>query len=281
MKGRIVSNRIIPYGLLASLAVIAGANAAELRADQKAAIEKLMTTVDPAMREMVRPQIEQSILYLTPEQVAMVVDGAMGNSSSSDAQQAPAKEAPKREATAEDLAYNRAQYEPALRKHWQAKKSFDDFVDAELATKCPNRDKYAVYREAERYELMELSPDWQRAPTSADAEVQVIGSTYAPQDGRYQFDFSKVRMTFNKAVVANAISKACAAWTKEAAAFKEKASALMNSGQSQAAHNLEGTASSRVNAIVATLKTVLDAEGPAGNFNMAMMDALQNPKPVK
>jgi hypothetical protein len=277
-----VSNRIVPCLLLASLALTQFAYAGELRPDQKAAVEKILATVDPSMREMVRPQIEQSIAYMNPQQVAMFVDGAAKQAASNNAaKQAPVKETPKREATPEDLAYNRAQYEPAMLKHWQAKKSFDDFVDAELKAKCPNRDKYAVYREAERYELMELNPDWQRASWNADAEAQVIGSTYAPKDGRYKFDFSKVRMSFNKDTVSSAIAKACADWTKEAAAFKEKASALMNSGQSDAAHRFEGTASAKVGAIENALKAVLDAEGPAGNLNSAMMDALQNPQPVK
>jgi hypothetical protein len=282
MRKSIVSHRIAPYVFLASLAFAPLTYAAdELRADQKAAIEKVLATVDPSMREMIRPQIEQSIVYLTPQQVAMFVSSATGEgASSSTPEQAPAQEAPKGQATPEDLAYNSAQYEPAIRKHWHGRKSFDDFVEAELKAKCPSRGKYAVYREAERYELLELNPNWQRASWSADGEVQVWGSTYVPQDGRYDFDFSKVRMTFDKESVVSAITKACADWAKEAAAFHEEALALMNSGQSGAAHNLESTASSRAASIQASLETVLDAEGPAGNFNSALMDALQNPKPV-
>jgi hypothetical protein len=276
-KGSIVP-RFSSYVFLVSVALVSFAHAGDLRPDQKAAIEKVLATIDPSMREAVRPQVEQSIAYLSPAQVEMFLTGATAKNEAPEA--TPAEEE-KRTATPEDLAYNRAQYEPVLRKHWQAKKGFDDFVDAELQAKCPNRDQYAVYREAERYELMELSPQWQRAADNQEAEVQVWGSTYVPQDGRYKFDFSKVKMTFNKETVSNAIAKACGDWAKEAAAFKQKAAAMMNSGDSGAAHKLEGTASSKVGPIAAALNAVLDAESPAGSYNMALLDALQNPKPIK
>lgn len=274
-------NRIVARIVLASVALITCAFAAELRPDQKAAVDKILATMDASTREMVRPSIEQSIQYLTPEQVTMFVSAATKGASDQNDQPAAAAQEPQTQATPEDLAYNRAQYEPALRKHWEAKKAFDTFVDAELAAKCPKPGQYAVYREAERYDLMELSPTWQRAPDNQSAEATIVGDTYAPKDGRYKFDFSKVRMTFNKDAVSNAIAKACADWTKEAVAFKEKAQALMNSGQSQAALDLEGAASKKVSAINATLQAVLEAEGPAGSYNAEMMNALQNPKRLK
>lgn len=254
------------------------AGAADLRPDQKAAVEKVLATIDPAARQMVRPQIEQTISMLGPEQVAMFVASATAGQSE---QQAPAEEESASQASPEDLAHNRAQYEPILRKHWQAKKSFDDFVDAELAAKCPKPDKYAVFREAERYELMGLSPNWMRATKDMETEVQLMGGTYVPQDGRYNFDFSKVRMTFDKDAVSSAIVKACADWTKEAVAFKEKAAVLMNSNQSEAAFKLQNTASSKVSPIDSTLEAAIDAQSPASKSNMAMMDALMNPKRVK
>lgn len=274
-----MSKKSVRYALLACLILMPVANASgELRPDQQAALDKVLATVDPSMREMIRPQIEQSIRYLNPEQVALFVAGATGNSS---AQQETAPEPEEREATPEDLAYNRAQYEPAVRKHWQARKAFDDFVDAELAAKCPSPDKYAVYREVERYEMMPLSPQWERATDSADIDVQVVAGAYVPKDGRYDFDFSKVRMTFDKEVVASAIAKACADWTKEAAAFKQQAAALMNSDQSEAAFRLEQNAGAKIRPIAETLTRVLSAESPAANYNAAMMSALQKPRPAK
>lgn len=271
-----MSKKALCYTLFACLILIPVANASsDLRADQIAAIEKILATVDPSMREMVRPQIEQAIRYLGPEQVAMFVAGATG--ANEPTEPAPAPE-PEREATPEELAYNRKQYEPAIRKHWEARKTFDDFVDAQLKAKCPNPDKYAVYREAERYELMPLTPTWPRASDNADIDVHVAATAYVPKDGAYDFDFSKVRMTFDKNAVANAIEKACADWTKVAAAFKEKAAALMNSGQSEAAFRFEQGAGAKVAPIEEALNRVLEAESPAANFNSAMTTALQNPK---
>lgn len=264
--------------LMILLSAVACAQAADLRPDQQAALEKILATMDPNMREMVRPQLEATIGSLSPEQVQMFVKSAGGSGSNNNSE--PAPEEPETKATPEDLAFNRAQYEPVMHKHWDAKKAFDTFVDAELAN-CPDSGKYAVYREAERYEIMGLSPQWQRAPDNKEAEARIVGGTYAPQDGRYKFDFSKVRMTFKKDVVGSAIAKACADWVKEAAAFKAKAGPLMNSGQSQAALDLQGAASRKADAIAQSLQAVLDAEGPAGNYNAEMMQALQNPKRVK
>lgn len=269
----------LPRMALAALAFSSCAAAANLRPDQEAAIEQLLAAVEPESRELARPMIEQTISSLTPEQVAMVVAGAARNAAAAQAQKA-APPPPKRVATAADLEYNRAQYEPALRKHWEAKRAFDQFVEAEIEAKCPNRDTYAVYREVERYELMPLSPNWQRAAWTAEAEVDVMGKTYAPDDGRYDFDFSKVRMTFDKTKVSNAIANACAEWTEAAKAFKAKAQQLMLSGQSNAALALERTTNAKVSAIDEKLTAILEAEGPAGKFNEAMYDALRNPKRV-
>lgn len=255
----------------------APAHAATLRPDQAAALEAMLNSVEPQMRPMLRKQLEDSISVMTPEQVALFMSGFASQSRSSDAQDEPEPE-PEPTATGEDLEYNRQQYEPVVRKHWAAKKAFDDFVTAELNSKCPKADQYAVFRSAERYELMPLSPNWHRAATSADLEAQVIGAAYVPQDGRYDFDFSKVRMTFDKQAVSAAITKACADWTKEAVVFKEKAAALMYAGKSNEAMALENAGNQKISAIDETLTRAIDALSPAANANAEMMNALMNPK---
>jgi hypothetical protein len=276
-----VSNRSVAV-ICSSLLALApfSLSAGALRTDQRAAIENILDTVEPSMREMVRAQLEQAIVHLTPEQVEVFVTRAAEQAEAgSTAEQSPPKQVRKREATPADLAHNRAQYEPAIRRHWEARKAFDDFVGAELETKCPDRHKYAVYREAERYELMALDPEWQRASWNADTDIQVWGAR-VPQDGRYDFDFSKVRMTFDKQAVASAVSKACADWTKEAIVFQEEASALMHAGQSGAAQRLENGSASGVTEIRESLNEVLERESPGTDYNSALMNALQNPKPV-
>ena len=48
------------------------------------------------------------------------------------------------------------------------------------------------------------SPRGMSKPTSRS-----LAEAYAPQDGRYKFDFSKVRMTFDEKAVDAAIKTAC------------------------------------------------------------------------
>lgn len=273
--------RVVAVLLATAALVYAGAGfAADLRPDQRAAVEKILAGVDPSMREAMRPQIEQSVAILSPEQVAKLI----GNVDKNAARAAAPKEAPRpkrsaRKASAEDLAYNRAQYEPAIRRNWQSQKAFDDFVDAELKAKCPDRDKYAVFGPAERYELRPLSPEWPHASWNADTDVQVLGSSRVPQDGRYDFDFSKVRTDFDKRAVASAIANACAEWSKQAAAFQQKASTHMKSNQSSAAFKLERSASAKVDRIEDRLEAVLNMQAPSANH--ALLEALRSAKRVK
>lgn len=251
--------------------------AAELRPDQKAAVERILADIDPSMREAARPQVEQSVAMLSREQVAMFIAGL-------DAKPAPAPapkpaSAAKRQASPADLDYNRRQYEPAIRKSWQAQKAFDDFVDAQMAAKCPDRHRYAVVDGPARYELRALTPNWPRASWNVETDVAVLGSSYAPQDGRYDFDFSGVRTGFDKAAVSSAVGRACAAWTKEAAAFQAKARALVDAKNNKGAFEHERESAVRVAPIEAALNDVLGAEAPSANH--ALILALQNPRPAR
>lgn len=247
--------------------------AAELRPDQKAAVERILADLDPSMREAARPQVEQSVAMLSREQVAMFVAGL-------DAGPAPEPaSAPRKQASSADLDYNRRQYEPAIRRSWQAQKAFDDFVDAQMAAKCPDRHRYAVVDGPARYELRMLAPTWPRASWNVETDVAVLGPSYAPQDGRYDFDFSGVRTGFDKAAVSAAVGKACADWTKEAAAFQLKARALVDAKNSRAAFEHERAAAAVVAPIEAALNGVLAAEAPSANH--ALVLALQNPRPAR
>jgi hypothetical protein len=193
-------------------------------------------------------------------------------------QNAPAPVPKKRQATAEELAHNRAQYEPAIRRHWRLQREFNDLLDAQFAAHCPDRHKYAVYDVAVRFELRQLAFDGFRGTDNADIDVSIYEAGNAPKDGRYEFDFSKTRMSFNKQRVASAVANACAEWSREAAAFHEKASAYLKAGQHAAAAKAEGAGNVRVDAMAKTLRAVLEAESPSSD--MALHEALANPKPV-
>lgn len=261
--------------LMALLTPAGLALAADLRPDQQAAVEKMLAELEPSKREAARAQIEQSVASLSPAVIVMLVNNLDAKQAAAPEPMSPPK---KRNATAEELAYNRAQYEPALRRNWQLQKDFDQFVDSQLAAHCPDRDKYAVYDIGERYELRELKPDWFRGTDSADINVSVYERARAPKDGRYDFNFSKARVSFNKQTVANAIATACADWSREAAAFHEKASAHMKAGQSAAAAKAERAGNGRIEALAKTLQAVIEAESPSPD--LALDDALRKPKPV-
>lgn len=266
-------------GSFAVLALaLAPAASAELRPDQKVLVEKLLAGMDPSMREPMRAQIEQSIVMLTEDQTAAVMAG-MTDDATYDAADEPQEDESDVTASPEDLAYNRAQFEPVIRANWRAQKDFDDFTDAALNEKCPERDKYAVFGSGYRYELPPLAPNWSRASWNVDSDVSVLSGSYAPQDGRYDFDFSKVKTSFDKAAVASAVAGACAGWAKEAAAFQTKARALVNAGDFDGAFKLEQASSGKVSAIVTPLETTFNAQAPAAD--RALYTALQNGRRLK
>jgi hypothetical protein len=263
--------------LLALLSVTGLALAAGLRPDQQAAVERMLAELEPAKREAARAQIEQSVAGLSPAVISMLVNNLDSKQAGGRASQSSIPQK-KRQATAEDLAYNRAQYEPALRRNWQLQRDFDEFVDAQLKDRCPDRNKYAVYAIAERYELRELKPEWFRGTDSADINVSIYEGSRAPKDGRYDFNFSKVRVSFDKQAIANAIATACADWSREAAEFHDKSSAHMKAGQSAAVAKAERAGNARIDAIAKALLSVIETESPSPD--MALENALSKPKPV-
>lgn len=272
-----MTTRIMTAAAAVALMIAGPSFAADLRPDQKEAVEKMLAQMEPSTREPFRAQIEQSVAMLTREQVAALVasmesGGGEGEAESYE-EEAPTVLSP------EDYAYNRKQFEPAIRKSWAAQKAFDDHVAAALAAKCPGRDRYAVYGSAVRYEVRQLAPNWPRASVSADTDVTVLAGSYAPQDGRYDFDFSEVRTTYDAAAVDTAIAKACADWTNVAAEFHAKASVQFKANDLDGAYKTEQQYGPKVAPIETELEAVLNREAPAANY--AIFTALQNGTRVK
>ena len=148
-----------------------------------------------------------------------------------------------------------------------------------MAAKCPDRHAYAVVDGPARYELRPLSPTWPRASGDVETDVTVIAGSYAPQDGRYDFDFSQVRTSFDKGAVSAAIAKACADWAREGAAFQTKARALVDAGKDEAAFELERASYGKADAIETPLNAVLGEQAPSANY--ALFNALMNGRPAK
>lgn len=244
--------------------------AGELRPDQKAAAERILAEMEPAMREAMRPQVEQSVAMLNEAQIAALMAEMQASGDDADAAY---EEEPESEASPEDLAYNRAQYEPVFRKNWQAQREFDALVDAELAAECAGGERYAVFGSAYRYELRAPQPSWARAAESLDLALAITTDSYAPKDGRYDFDFSKVRMSFDRQAVSTAIAENCAAWANEAAAFQKKARALADAGDFAGADNLQRSGYATTEKLEKAIEDVLNAQTPGDSaFVMAMLN---------
>lgn len=259
-------------GILA-LAVILSFNGAlaqtALKPFQQRALDIMLASMEPQMRPIVRAQLEPTLAALNEEQVSMMLAGMTDESAGhddatfdDDSADTVASEA--------DLAFNRAQYEPAIRNAWAAQKSFDDFVAAQLLASCPKPGAYALWGAGWRYEPMPLSPTWPRASDGADLDVLIIGSAYVPQDGRYRFDFSQVRTGFSQESVRASIQRACAGYKTVGEEFQRRAGADMQDGIPANGLRLEQEANARVATILDALNAELGQQSPAGDGALYM-----------
>jgi hypothetical protein len=256
-----------------ALAFAASAGAQSLKPFQQEALDAILATVDPEIRPVMRAQLEPTLGMLNEQQVAMMLSSFA--SSQEEADSVP--DEPEREqsmASAEDLAYNRAQYEPVIRRLWEAGKAFDDFVAGRIEAHCEAGREFAVYGSAWRYEVYPLDPTWPRVSNGPDLDVQIIGGTYAPQDGRYDFDFSEVRTDFSAAAVERAIVNACAEYGTIGEAFLAEARAKITEDNLEEGMPIEGEANGNVQRVRSQLETVLQAQAPGGNS--AIYTALLN-----
>lgn len=180
---------------------------ARLRPDQERAIELALADVAPAMRPAARTQLAATFGNFNEAQIAMMVSQMVASNSAANT---PAIVTPEpAEATPQDIAHNRAQFEPVIRKHHMVQTKFDVFANARLAAYCPGRDQYARFGSGWRYEQGQYVTPSALASWNVETDVAVAAEAYAPQDGRYSFDFSKVRMAFDEKAVDAAIKTAC------------------------------------------------------------------------
>src|SRR5262249_9453765 len=150
-------------------------------------------TVEPGNRKLAYEQMAKAIRPMNEAQIAMMMAKLDEQEKQPASKPIAAAPAPAKEATPADLAFNKAQYEPAIRKAWDAQKRYDDFINAKLVAYCPGRDAAARYGSGWRYDLGQFHEPSATASWNSNIDVDVLGSTYAPQDARYTFDFSKVR----------------------------------------------------------------------------------------
>ena len=255
-----------------TVALVSIAAAQALEPFQQEALEKILASMEPALRPMMRAQLEPALAVLDREQVALMLESMAPAESDDEAGDEPYADAT---ASTEDLAYNRAQFEPMIRSTWQAQKRFDEHVDAGLTKHCAAEQEFAVFGLAWRYEVYPLNPVWPKASNDVDLEVEIIGASYAPQDGRYDFDFSEIRLDFDAAAVDRAVAAACAEYLAIGEAFLTRARAAMaDSGDAVPPDGLrlQSDANGRVDEVRARLEAVLQAEAPGGGLHMALLN---------
>lgn len=262
---------------LLSVFVTGEAIAQTLQPFQQRVLDRMLETVEPEMRPILRAQLAPTLAALNEQQVTMMLEAmAADGAPTEDILDALSEAA----ASAEDLAHNRAQFEPMIRRAWAAGRAFDELVAAKLEELCPADGQFAVFGSAWRYEVYPLSPTWPKASNSADLDVEIIGASYAPQDGRYDFDFSAVRLDFDEAAVERGIAGACAEYAAIGSAFM--AAARADSGEDDVPPNGERIArdaNAQAGAVRSRLETLLTAQAPSGNN--AIFTALLNGKPVR
>ncbi len=253
--------------------------AVKLRADQQRLVELTLQNVEPAMRPLMRDTLARNFAPYDEAQIAMMIAAVMAEAGNS----APADDAPVVEAegtlSPEDFEFNRAQYEPVIRKHHAVQKRYDEFVDARVAQYCPGRDQYARFGSGWRYDQGQFTEPSSLATWNVDANVQVAGGAYAPQDGRYKFDFSKVKMTFDEKAVDAAIQMACEQVHAAGRDFLAKLDPVIARQDWDAAYKLEQWAHGRIGPIRNEMQAKLEKASP-GDFTAIQM-ALMNGRKVK
>ena len=261
---------------LLSVLLTGAAAAQSLQPFQQRALDRMLETVEPEIRPILRAQLAPTLAALNEQQVNMMLEAMAADIAPTEDIPAPAETA----ASAEDLAYNRAQFEPMIRRAWAAGRAFDELVTAKLEESCPADGRFAVFGSAWRYEVYPLSPTWPKASNSADLDVDIIGASYAPQDGRYDFDFSAVRLDFDEAAVARGIEAACAEYAAIGAAFVAAARAdARGDDVPPNGERIAGDANAQAAAVRSRLEALLQSHAPGGNY--AIFTALLNGEPAR
>jgi hypothetical protein len=250
--------------------------ATKLRPDQERAIEIALKEVEPAMRPMARQQLATTFAMLSEAQIAMMIAQMHANAKDMAAEPAPAVEA-ETVATPEDIAFMKAQYEPLMRKHHAAQVDFDKLVNAKVAAYCPDRHTYARYGAGWRHELGQFMMESALGANNVEARVTVAGEAYMPKDGRYKFDFSKVKTSLDKAAVEAAIKTACGKVHAVGKSFLAKVDPLIAKEDWDGAYKAESAANYALEPIRAELQAAYDRIGPGdiGVFQLAMMDGVR------
>lgn len=252
--------------------------APKLRPDQERAIELMLKDVEPAMRPMARQQLAQSFAPFNEAQIAMMVAKMNENKAAEAAKPAPVVEV-ETVSTPEDAAFMRAQYEPVMRKHHAAQKQFDQFANAKMETYCPKDGKYARFGSGWRYEQAQFVMPVELATWNVESNVTIAREALEPKDGRYKFDFGKVRMTYDATKVDAEIKRICGKVHAAGKKFLAEVDPLIAREDWDGAFRAEQKANAALEPIRAEWKKMIDTMSP-GDFSEIQL-AMMNGKKVK
>jgi hypothetical protein len=251
----------------------------KLRPDQQKLVEISVANVEPAHRAIAYEQMAKVVAPYNEAMIAQMMSAANKNLDGQKKQAAAekaakAKELPERQVTAEDKAFMRAQFEPVMRKHHAAQVEFDKLVNAKVDAYCPKSGVYARYGSGWRYEVGQFMMESALGANKIDDRVNIAGEAYMPTDGRYQFDFSKVRTTFDKGAVEAAIKSGCDKVHATGKAFLAKVDPIIARKDWDGAFKAEGSANAALEPIRSELQAAYDKLGPRdiSEIQLAMMN---------
>ena len=252
------------------------AGAIKLRPDQERAIEAMLKDVEPSMRPMARQQLATSFANFSEAQIAVMMSKMSENTAAKAKAPTPVVEV-ERASTPEDIAFMKAQYEPIMRKHHAAQVEFDNLVNAKVAAYCPASGVYARYGSGWRYEVGQFMMDSALGANNIEARVTIAGEAYMPKDGRYKFDFSRVRTWFDKNAVDAAIKSACDKVHATGKAFLAKVDPQIAAKDWDGAFKTEGSANAALEPIRSLLQAAYDKIGPGdiSQIQLAMMNGVR------
>ena len=107
--------------------------------------------------------------------------------------------------------------------------------------------------------------------------MTIAGEAYMPKDGRYKFDFSRVRTWFDKNAVDAAIKSACDKVHATGKAFLAKIDPQIAAKDWNGAFKTEGSANAALEPIRSVLQAAYDKIGPGdiSQIQLAMMNGVR------
>lgn len=267
--------RTLAAGTVLAAALAAPALTQELRPFQQAALDRVLASYSAEERALMGPQLQMMFAEMDEATITMMVAAMIAEADGGGDEGYYDDDIAYGEATNEDLAFNRAQFEPVARGYFEIGRRFNEFVDGVVARQG-EIGTHAVWGQAWRYELSAPSPFKLDFGPDASFYLQRI-EMMAPQDGRYRFDLPAAPASFDETGVEAAIREGFAAYNTLGARFSQQIRTLTAANRFDEAHALEQTARAEASEIERAMNERLAALAPQdrGEFMTALAEATQ------